>query len=1175
MTIVDEILEALSLIASAAPAKAISGRLVDQIGVAVSGATIRVLATGVFSGRELARAITNERGAFVIEGTACTSDFVLAIETAGVIRHRVEHRRPPLALGDVPVILPLRLSGAVGDAADNRPYDVARVQDRLRRLGRLSDADVIAEPIALGAAPVAPGPRLMAAIAAHLVAGFGRALPVTRIGRTDPALEALLIDPPFPITQLALAAPVGELPGRDAGAPLNLPPSVGLVQERLHQMGLITAATRQAELADVTAAGIDPGSIPETLAAIAAFDRRVTGGSLRAIVPAAANAAALNDPCVAGRRPLQLRGSVGTGGLNRPDDVRRVQDRLLSLGYLSAAQRAAERPPVGGDGTDASAVPDATLAQTIAAITALRQDRLGEPAPAVGRVDREHETVARLNRPLRLELTDTVGWGPSIAAANRPADVRRLQDRLLLIGLLSQANYNAERADPAASARIDQSLVQQTSVALALASAQRGPLPLTGSVGEGGANDPDDVRAVQDRLNGLGFLADADYQRERAGPIADAVVDASALTSTFAAITQARTRIFELPAPSASAPWTAHPIVEPGDETHLWLSDPLFSGRHPLALDGSVGTFGWNFPADVRAVQERLRLMRLLGAADFRAEAVDAARAGRVTDLQLAATREAIRRLRESLLAEPSPAVERVEARSAAIDALEDSLGAVRSALTLGFSVGWSGENRTADVTAVQRRLHQLGFLADADFALESQATPAAGEQRLRDYQIPETIAAIDLYQRLMLGTIEEPRVEPLSELRATLEWPAMPRRMPLPMSASVGRGAVNAREDVRLVQDRLFELGLLAPRRYFGERVDGAGGGTVADAALPETIAAIGRLQETLGGLAAQPPNFLVEPGSRSARVLADPAWSTPTAPNPNCALASAGPARPLFNDVNLMRVIVAIETEEGGVSSGEIPAILRNASGTPTSWGAAQVIGATAVAMLSVAANNAFAVFYGLDAPALARLRAIRDATVVLFDAITPAVAVNTTEAALLAQAAAYAAANGDAVRTDTGLGAGDVERMFRAAQFLRHVTALGVNGNEATLLNAAAMPHAAANIAALDLTLAEVGIYLRNPPFYGEHRQGFVTRALLCSPEGQVLRNALTDDSGFKIGRYVIRDNWNATAAALPARDRAQLTAYLHNHGGDPAALANQLAVVAADAYVVRVMNHYDNP
>jgi hypothetical protein len=274
-------------------------------------------------------------------------------------------------------------------------------------------------------------------------------------------------------------------------------------------------------------------------------------------------------------------------------------------------------------------------------------------------------------------------------------------------------------------------------------------------------------------------------------------------------------------------------------------------------------------------------------------------------------------------------------------------------------------------------------------------------------------------------------------------------------------------------------------------------------------------------------------------------------------------------------MRIIIAIEAEEGGVSSGEIPAILRNASGTPTSWGSAQVIGGTAVGTLSAAANNAFAAFYGLDAPALAHLQDIRDETLALFEAITLAVAANTTEAALLTQADAYAAANADAIRADTGLGSADVVRMFRAAQLRRHLTALGVNGNEAQLMNAAAMPHAAANIAALGLTLAEVGSYLRIPLFYGEHRQGFVTRALLNAPDGQILRNALTDDSGFKIARYVIRDNWNATAAALPARDRAQLTAYLHNHGGDPVALANQLPVVAADAYVVRVMGHYDNP
>jgi hypothetical protein len=468
-----------------------------------------------------------------------------------------------------------------------------------------------------------------------------------------------------------------------------------------------------------------------------------------------------------------------------------------------------------------------------------------------------------------------------------------------------------------------------------------------------------------------------------------------------------------------------------------------------------------------------------------------------------------------------------------------------------------------------------LGLLAGADFDLEAPARPIASGARIRDDQIPETIAAIEAFERLMFDRVSEPRVAPFTELHAALAWPAMPRSTELPLGAAVGRGSPNARSDVRLIQDRLFEIGVLAPAAYFSERVDRAAAGGVADATIPRTIAAIGRLQETLAGLAVTSPDFVVSAGGRSARVLARPAWSTPTVPNPNCALRSAGPARPTFTDVELTRIVTAIEAVEGGVSSGEIPAILGNASGTPASWGAAQVIGRTAVARVQAAANAAMADFYGLDAATLGRLQTIGDRTVALFDAVTGLVAANTHEADLVAQIQPYLAANMVTIRRETGLGPADVTRMFRAAQLRRHLVALGPAADEHVLLDASVNPDAAANINALELSVGDVGTYLRNPAFYGEHRQGFVTRALLLSPVGQTVRNLLTDDSGSKLGRLVIRDNWSSTPTTLPARDRAQLTAYLHNHGGNPTALAGQMTVVAADTYVTRVMARYDNP
>ena len=57
---------------------------------------------------------------------------------------------------------------------------------------------------------------------------------------------------------------------------------------------------------------------------------------------------------------------------------------------------------------------------------------------------------------------------------------------------------------------------------------------------------------------------------------------------------------------------------------------------------------------------------------------------------------------------------------------LEDVLGAVRLPMGIAASLGSNGSNELADVALVQKRLHALGYFSDANFALESQAAPAA-----------------------------------------------------------------------------------------------------------------------------------------------------------------------------------------------------------------------------------------------------------------------------------------------------------------------------------------------------------------------------------------------------------------------------------------------------------------
>jgi hypothetical protein len=1171
VTLADEVLTGLAAAVGGAPA--ISGFLTDEIGDPIVGATVRAVADGPFAGHELARATTDTAGRFELRG-AFPAEFVVVAEAGGV-DVRVPAASSSGDLGELRIVRPVRLTGSVGDGGDNRPRDVRRVQDRLHRLGRLSDDDVEAEPVDLAAAPpVAPGWRTMAALASHLAARLGRPPPVIRVDPGTPIARALAEDPPFPPSRLAVDAPVGSLPGGDAAATMNRPPSFALVQDRLRQLGLLRPGDHAAEAVDVAAAGpIDPATRPRTLEAIAVLDRSMGGGSLQAIVPGAWNDQLLRDPRCYGRRPLAPSDSVGEGGRNLPEDVRAIQDRLVLLGHLSATDRDAERP---ASGTAPARVPDSALARTIAAIRDLRDARAAEPAPAAGLVDPVDSSLRRLARPPRLVLGGTVGWGPAVTAANRPSDVRAVQDRLLLLGLLPQAEYDTERADPDAPGSIAQAQVPRTALWLGMLARLRGPFTLMASVGRAAVNAAADVQAIQDRLLGLNYLNQVDHARERADPAAGAFADPAKLTATFQALENLRARVFELPAADATAPWTAQAYLEPGDDTHRLLQDPLFFGRDPLRLAGSVGTDGWNFPADVRAVQDRLLAMRLLSVADHAQERADPLERSRSRNLALSATREAIRQLRGSLLGEAEPLVERVELRSPALAALDDRLGALRVPLELTGSVGWGGANAPTDVLHLLDRLHGLGFLDDVDYDAEAQGVRsalAAGGPSVPDAQISEGIAAIATWQQIMLGTAVAPVCAPWSETVRTLAAPSTPRRVRLTLQAGVGRAGTNLPGDVRAVQDRLFELGILEPGEYFQERVDPAGAGPVPEAALGATIAAIERLQQTLAGLASTSPDSLVSAGGRSARVLEDPTFSTPTAPNPACAVSSAGPEHPAFVGA-LSRIGRAIEAVEGGVSQGEIPAILRNASGTPASWGVAQVIGGTETTALR--AHDAFAAFYGLDPARLAVLAQRATDMAHRFDAICNAVPAGTGEARLQTLISNYVASDGAALRAETGLGPDDIARMFRAGQLRRHLLALGPGGNEAVLFDAATHPDAAANLAVLQLSISEVGAYLRHD-YHGEHRAGFVTRALFHAPEGQTLRNALTDDTGRKIGRLVVEMNWNATGGlGLNDRQRAQLTAYLHNHGGDPAALAANWVTVDGDDYVQRVIAVYDvNP
>lgn len=1182
VTQVEEILLAVARALAGAPE--ITGRVVDQVGLPVEGALVRVIPRVAMPGAELARGVTGVDGTFAVEPVGTLSATYEVVVTADGVERRIEEtRRPPFALGDVAIVLPLRLNGAVGDgdATENFARDVRRVQDRLHRLGRLSAADLAAEAVAPAAPPALPGPRTMAALAEQLAVSFGRRLPVTRVEADGPTLAALRDPSPFPVVPVALARPVGLLPGMaPAVAAVNDAASIATVQRRLNQLGVLSRAAWAAEANPALA--MNEAARPATLAAIRGFDATVAAGSLKAIVPGRPNARLLGDPFTYGR-PLRLSGSVGQGGDNRREDVLRVQDGLLAREYLSADEHRAEQAVVTALAAG-SRVGDDAIPHTIAGLGRLAGHWLGGAEAARALVHPVDATVRRLDHPEPVELEFPLIVGP-LRIANPPGDVRKVQDRLRAIGLLSAADYEAEKADPRAAAGVVLDDKPHTTLALARASLARGPLALGGGVGEGQPNAPADVRLLQDRMYALGLLTTAEYERDQVDPAGPAP-EAGRLASLFSAIARVRRQLLGMPEAVAGQPWTAHPVVHPGDPTHRMLEDAVYWGRRPLRLAGPVGREGWNFPADVRAVQERLREMGLVTGAEAAGEPlVDPGAAARVGDAALAATLAGIRRLRTLLLGEAEPVPERVEAVSTAVQVLENRFAALRAPFALEAAVGWGGANRPADVLRVQRRLRELGFLPDAAFEAESRARAGEGGG-IADADIPETLEAIAGWRAVMLAAADEPRVEPHSETLWSLGWPRITRRIQLATTRRVGapdpHNPENLYPEVRRVQDRLFELGMMDPPVYFRDRVNPALAGQVPAAAMATTRAAIRRLQETLAGMPHAAPDEAVDPGGRAARVLEDPGFLTPTIPNPVCDLTWAGPTRlGAGGDANLDRTFRAIEAAEGGLARGEIPAIVRNASWTPTSWGSAQVIGRTALGSLNLAIGAPLAAFYGLDEPTRQRLGRLVEAIDELIERAEGAVPGMLTEEALLAAIADDLRDHG-AGYPATGLLPDDIPRVFRAWQ-LRHqiVRADDLGLDAARLFNPAPepgepllQPHAVRNLEALRLAVSDVRMYFAEIRKFGENWQGFVTRALLLSPEGQVFRNLLTDDTGFKIGRFVIRTNWNSTnGLGLTAEQRARVTAYMHNHGGNVNNLAAQIpngaSSVNTDAYTNGVM------
>ncbi|HYD40162.1 MAG TPA: M15 family metallopeptidase [Anaeromyxobacter sp.] len=182
-----------------------------------------------------------------------------------------------------------------------------------------------------------------------------------------------------------------------------------------------------------------------------------------------------SDPVAPIRPAIVLRGSVGRGARNRAADVRAVQDRLVELRELAAADAAAERP----SGT--AAVAERGLRATIAAIESF-QRHVGQavtgaidgPAAQLD-LDRAipHPTAAELAavQTRRAALVETVDRGLTIGGpvgavgtGNAPADVAAVQRRLVALGVLASAHGEAPAAG--ATAPVPQGSLRRTIAAI-------------------------------------------------------------------------------------------------------------------------------------------------------------------------------------------------------------------------------------------------------------------------------------------------------------------------------------------------------------------------------------------------------------------------------------------------------------------------------------------------------------------------------------------------------------------------------------------------------------------------------------------------------------------------------------------------------------------------------------
>lgn len=539
-----------------------------------------------------------------------------------------------------------------------------------------------------------------------------------------------------------------------------------------------------------------------------------------------------------GSGPVKLQGSVGDGGANDPVDVRAVQDRLLFLGALSAAAYTAElvTPPAPAPApTPTPPGPGSAPAPPPAPPVPAPTPPPASPAPAP-------QPIAATTIPL------------TIAAIGAFAKSAVGQPLLLLTP-----------GSPLAAA------LNATPVAA------QGSVVLTGTVGIAGANALADVQAVMDRLLAVGYLDGTDHGAESAAiaNLPGAVPDATIPRALAALLRRLRE------GGSASATQVAPASLE----LQILNAPAAFAPAEPnvgaLVLSGSVGAGGANRKTDVAAIQDRLLALSYLSRAAYNSEKPGRSAPAVIPEASLAATVAAILRFEQEalgpagvagggLIAPGSPALLALNAPPRVQPAT-----VARGNLRLGGSVGENGANAPADAQAVQDRLLEIGLLAPADHTRERVVIPAAGPTPPPAATLgAATLTAIRRFHREVLGG-SLALIRPGAD-EAALNQPPRFRAANFDLRGSVGTQGTNQAAEVRTIQERLHDLGLLATPAFRGEAVDPAGTAPIPDASLPLTIAAISSFQ-TSSGRGRIPVTGRVDAGSVTHRQLLNPVLPPP----------------------------------------------------------------------------------------------------------------------------------------------------------------------------------------------------------------------------------------------------------------------------------------------------------